>query len=148
MPERRSGVKQNKTQTPAPPAPSTKPPTVQGETRAVKGPFLFPTLGSFEGRATIEGATVTLKRVTQEDAGEYRCEISAPLDSVSLGETNVTLKVLGTAALTPPAGTSDVFLAGLAPLTLFVALACSAAPHAVLRRPQRRSHGLSGAAAL
>ncbi|XP_041822019.1 junctional adhesion molecule 2A isoform X2 [Chelmon rostratus] len=50
--------------------------------------------GPFEGRATIEGATVTLQRVTQEDAGEYRCEISAPFDSVSLGETNVTLKVL------------------------------------------------------
>uniref|UniRef100_A0A3Q4MIJ7 Junctional adhesion molecule 2a n=1 Tax=Neolamprologus brichardi TaxID=32507 RepID=A0A3Q4MIJ7_NEOBR len=50
--------------------------------------------GPFEGRATIEGATVTLKKVTQEDAGEYRCEISAPKDSVSLGETNVTLKVL------------------------------------------------------
>ncbi|XP_041637510.1 junctional adhesion molecule 2A isoform X2 [Cheilinus undulatus] len=50
--------------------------------------------GPFEGRATIEGATVTLQRVTQEDAGEYRCEISAPLDSVNLGETNVTLKVL------------------------------------------------------
>ncbi|XP_042075883.1 junctional adhesion molecule 2A isoform X2 [Haplochromis burtoni] len=50
--------------------------------------------GPFEGRATIEGATVTLKKVTQEDAGEYRCEISAPKDSVNLGETNVTLKVL------------------------------------------------------
>lgn len=50
--------------------------------------------GPFEGRATIEGATVTLQKVTQEDAGEYRCEISAPFDSVSLGETNVTLKVL------------------------------------------------------
>lgn len=50
--------------------------------------------GSFVGRATIEGATVKLKKVTQEDAGEYRCEISAPQDSVSLGETNVTLKVL------------------------------------------------------
>ncbi|XP_059183848.1 junctional adhesion molecule 2A isoform X2 [Centropristis striata] len=50
--------------------------------------------GSFEGRATIAGATVTLHRVTQEDAGEYRCEISAPLDSVNLGETNITLKVL------------------------------------------------------
>ncbi|KAK5891201.1 hypothetical protein CgunFtcFv8_018479 [Champsocephalus gunnari] len=48
----------------------------------------------FEGRASIEGATVTLQRVTQEDAGEYRCEISAPNDSVQLGETNVTLKVL------------------------------------------------------
>lgn len=40
---------------------------------------------------------MTLQRVTQEDAGEYRCEISAPLDAVSLGETNVTLKVLGIA---------------------------------------------------
>ncbi|XP_071368343.1 junctional adhesion molecule 2A [Centroberyx affinis] len=50
--------------------------------------------GPFEGRASIDGATVTLRRVTQKDAGEYRCEISAPFDSVSLGETNVTLKVL------------------------------------------------------
>uniref|UniRef100_A0A3Q3FPN9 Junctional adhesion molecule 2a n=1 Tax=Kryptolebias marmoratus TaxID=37003 RepID=A0A3Q3FPN9_KRYMA len=50
--------------------------------------------GSFEGRATIEGATVRLRRVTQEDAGEYRCEVSAPLDPVNLGETNVTLRVL------------------------------------------------------
>nr|XP_040041554.1 junctional adhesion molecule 2A isoform X2 [Gasterosteus aculeatus aculeatus] len=48
----------------------------------------------FEDRATINGATVTLRRVTQDDAGEYRCEISAPLDAVILGETNVTLKVL------------------------------------------------------
>lgn len=53
--------------------------------------------GPLEGRASIEGATVTLRKVTQEDAGEYRCEISAPLDSVSLGETNVTLRVLGKA---------------------------------------------------
>ncbi|XP_051914863.1 junctional adhesion molecule 2A isoform X1 [Hippocampus zosterae] len=50
--------------------------------------------GPFEGRASIEGATVTLRRVTQEDAGEYRCEISAPFDSVNLGETNITLRVL------------------------------------------------------
>ncbi|XP_044043119.1 junctional adhesion molecule 2A isoform X2 [Siniperca chuatsi] len=50
--------------------------------------------GPFEGRATIEAATVTLQRVTQEDAGVYHCEISAPHDSVNLGETNVTLKVL------------------------------------------------------
>ncbi|CAL8289015.1 unnamed protein product [Lota lota] len=50
--------------------------------------------GPFEGRATIQGATVTLRRVTQNDAGEYRCEISAPLDSVSLAETNITLRVL------------------------------------------------------
>lgn len=50
--------------------------------------------GPFEGRATIEGATVKLRRVTQDDAGEYRCEISAPQDVVNLGETNVTLSVL------------------------------------------------------
>lgn len=53
--------------------------------------------GPFEGRASIDGATVTLRKVTQEDAGDYRCEISASLDSVVLGEANVTLKVLGTA---------------------------------------------------
>nr|XP_057908636.1 junctional adhesion molecule 2A [Doryrhamphus excisus] len=50
--------------------------------------------GPYEGRASIEGATVTLHKVTQEDAGEYRCEITAPLDSINLGETNVTLRVL------------------------------------------------------
>ncbi|XP_061654623.1 junctional adhesion molecule 2A isoform X3 [Phyllopteryx taeniolatus] len=50
--------------------------------------------GPFEERASIDGATVTLRKVTQEDAGEYRCEISAPFDSVNLGETNVTLRVL------------------------------------------------------
>ncbi|XP_077954295.1 junctional adhesion molecule 2A isoform X3 [Gasterosteus aculeatus] len=55
-------------------------------------PFL--SAAPFEDRATINGATVTLRRVTQDDAGEYRCEISAPLDAVILGETNVTLKVL------------------------------------------------------
>lgn len=38
---------------------------------------------------------MTLHKVTQEDAGDYRCEISASLDSVVLGEANVTLKVLG-----------------------------------------------------
>ncbi|KAM9327665.1 junctional adhesion molecule 2A [Pholidichthys leucotaenia] len=50
--------------------------------------------GSYAGRATIEGATVTLRRVTQEDAGEYRCEITASQDLVNLGEANITLKVL------------------------------------------------------
>lgn len=50
--------------------------------------------GPFKDRATIEGATVQLRRVTQADAGEYRCEVSAPADSISLGETNVTLRVL------------------------------------------------------
>ncbi|KAK7877131.1 hypothetical protein WMY93_032157 [Mugilogobius chulae] len=38
---------------------------------------------------------------TQDDAGEYRCEISAPLDSVNLGETNVTLKSAGFPPHTP-----------------------------------------------
>ncbi|CAB1328047.1 unnamed protein product [Coregonus sp. 'balchen'] len=50
--------------------------------------------GDFAGRARIKGATVTLQRVTQKDAGEYRCEISAPHDTITLGETNITLKVL------------------------------------------------------
>ncbi|KAG5833426.1 hypothetical protein ANANG_G00275820 [Anguilla anguilla] len=50
--------------------------------------------GDFTGRAKIEGATVTLYKVTQKDTGEYRCEVSAPEDRVKLGETNVTLKVL------------------------------------------------------
>ncbi|CAG5932732.1 unnamed protein product [Menidia menidia] len=50
--------------------------------------------GPFAGRATIQDATITLRKVTQEDAGEYRCEVSASLDTVSLGETNITLTVL------------------------------------------------------
>ncbi|KAL1022361.1 hypothetical protein UPYG_G00025680 [Umbra pygmaea] len=50
--------------------------------------------GAYKGRAAIEGATVTLFKVTQKDAGVYRCEISAAKDSVTLGEANVTLKVL------------------------------------------------------
>uniref|UniRef100_A0AAY5ED56 Ig-like domain-containing protein n=1 Tax=Electrophorus electricus TaxID=8005 RepID=A0AAY5ED56_ELEEL len=50
--------------------------------------------GPFKARAKIEGATVTLRKVTLKDAGQYRCEVSAHLDSVMLGETNVTLKVL------------------------------------------------------
>ncbi|XP_061082009.1 junctional adhesion molecule 2A isoform X2 [Conger conger] len=50
--------------------------------------------GDFAGRAKMEGATVTLHRVTQKDTGEYRCEVSANQDRDKLGETNVTLKVL------------------------------------------------------
>ncbi|KAI1885170.1 hypothetical protein AGOR_G00217430 [Albula goreensis] len=50
--------------------------------------------GSFAGRAKIEGATVTLYKATQKDTGEYRCEVTARHDSVKLGETYVTLKVL------------------------------------------------------
>uniref|UniRef100_A0A3B1J8Z2 Junctional adhesion molecule 2a n=1 Tax=Astyanax mexicanus TaxID=7994 RepID=A0A3B1J8Z2_ASTMX len=50
--------------------------------------------GAYRGRAKIDGATVTLRKVTLKDAGEYRCEVSASDDSIKLGETNVTLKVL------------------------------------------------------
>ncbi|XP_029114005.1 junctional adhesion molecule B-like [Scleropages formosus] len=46
------------------------------------------------GRATIEGATITIQKVTQMDAAVYHCEVSASQDTVSLGETNVTLRVL------------------------------------------------------
>ncbi|XP_063068428.1 junctional adhesion molecule 2A [Engraulis encrasicolus] len=49
---------------------------------------------SFKDRATIKGATVILQKVTQGDAGEYRCEVSAALDDIQLGEANVTLIVL------------------------------------------------------
>ncbi|XP_060755456.1 junctional adhesion molecule 2A [Neoarius graeffei] len=51
-------------------------------------------IGSFVGRANIEGATITLQKVSLKDAGEYRCEISASGDKVQLGETSITLKVL------------------------------------------------------
>lgn len=49
---------------------------------------------NFKGRAEIKGATIKLKAVTQEDAGEYRCEVSAAKDTVQLGEANITLIVL------------------------------------------------------
>ncbi|XP_059409442.1 junctional adhesion molecule 2A-like [Carassius carassius] len=49
---------------------------------------------SFRGRAEIKGATLQLKSVTQSDAGTYRCEVSAPQDTITLGEINVTLTVL------------------------------------------------------
>ncbi|KPP69693.1 junctional adhesion molecule B-like, partial [Scleropages formosus] len=51
-------------------------------------------MGNFAGRAKIEGATVTLQKVTYKDAGVYHCEITASMDDVKLGETNVTLRVL------------------------------------------------------
>ncbi|KAM3607329.1 uncharacterized protein V6R79_005801 [Siganus canaliculatus] len=49
---------------------------------------------SYAGRAKIEGATLTLHSVTQKDSGEYRCEVTASEDHVTLGETIVTLNVL------------------------------------------------------
>ncbi|MFT7818299.1 junctional adhesion molecule B-like [Arapaima gigas] len=51
-------------------------------------------LEDLAGRATIKGATVTIQKVTQLDAGVYRCEVSTSQDVASLGETNVTLQVL------------------------------------------------------
>ncbi|XP_048848052.1 junctional adhesion molecule 2A [Brienomyrus brachyistius] len=50
--------------------------------------------GDFVGRAKISGATITLSDVTYKDAGVYQCEVAAALDKVTLGETNVTLRVL------------------------------------------------------
>ncbi|XP_046694385.1 junctional adhesion molecule 2A isoform X2 [Silurus meridionalis] len=50
--------------------------------------------GPFVGRAKIEGATITLQKVTLKDAGEYRCEVSASEDTTQLGETSITLNVL------------------------------------------------------
>uniref|UniRef100_A0A8C7X3G4 Junctional adhesion molecule 2b n=1 Tax=Oryzias sinensis TaxID=183150 RepID=A0A8C7X3G4_9TELE len=50
--------------------------------------------GSYAGRAQIEGATLTIHSVTLKDSGEYRCEVTASEDHVSLGEATVTLSVL------------------------------------------------------
>ena len=43
----------------------------------------------------MNGATLTLHSVSQKDSGEYRCEVTASEDHVSLGEATVTLNVLG-----------------------------------------------------
>ncbi|KAA0715597.1 Junctional adhesion molecule B [Triplophysa tibetana] len=51
---------------------------------------------SFKGRASIDGATVTLRGVTQKDTGVYQCEVTARHDKINLGEVIVTLSVLGT----------------------------------------------------
>ncbi|XP_047457062.1 junctional adhesion molecule 2b [Mugil cephalus] len=51
-------------------------------------------IGSYAERAKIEGATLTIHSVTQKDSGEYRCEVTASEDHVSLGEATVTLNVL------------------------------------------------------
>ncbi|XP_017313597.1 junctional adhesion molecule 2A isoform X1 [Ictalurus punctatus] len=48
----------------------------------------------YMGRAKMEGATITLQKVTLKDDGEYRCEVSAAADDVQLGETILTLNVL------------------------------------------------------
>lgn len=51
--------------------------------------------GPFKGRASIEGATVTLRGVTQKDSGVYHCEVTARHDKIHLGEVTVSLSVLG-----------------------------------------------------
>ncbi|KAF7656406.1 hypothetical protein LDENG_00041950, partial [Lucifuga dentata] len=50
--------------------------------------------GLYARRAKIAGATLTIHSITQKDSGEYRCEVTAREDRVSLGETTVTLNVL------------------------------------------------------
>ncbi|XP_072542266.1 junctional adhesion molecule 2b [Salminus brasiliensis] len=50
--------------------------------------------GSFKGRASIDGATVTLRGVTQKDSGVYHCEVTARHDKIRLGEVSVSLSVL------------------------------------------------------
>ena len=47
------------------------------------------------GRASMEGATLTIHSITQKDSGDYRCEVTASQDHVNLGETTVSLNVLG-----------------------------------------------------
>ncbi|NP_001121766.1 junctional adhesion molecule 2b precursor [Danio rerio] len=50
--------------------------------------------GSYKGRASIDGATLTLRGVTQKDSGVYHCEVTARQDKIKLGEVSVTLSVL------------------------------------------------------
>lgn len=57
-----------------------------------------PVPASYAKRAEIAGATLTIHSVTQKDSGDYRCEVTASQDHVSLAETTVTLNVLGKTA--------------------------------------------------
>ncbi|XP_041114847.1 junctional adhesion molecule 2A isoform X2 [Polyodon spathula] len=51
-------------------------------------------VGSFQGRAVMEGASIRIKKAMLLDSGEYRCEVSAQQDSRPLGEATVSLTVL------------------------------------------------------
>ncbi|XP_047670553.1 junctional adhesion molecule 2b [Tachysurus fulvidraco] len=50
--------------------------------------------GEFKGRASIDGATVTLHGVNQKDSGIYHCEVTARQDQIRLAEVTVSLNVL------------------------------------------------------
>ncbi|XP_062389374.1 junctional adhesion molecule 2b [Sardina pilchardus] len=67
----------------------------------------------YAGRATIDGATVTLHSVAQKDTGVYRCEVTAKMDHVPLGEINVTLSVL-VPPHTPSCEVPETVLSGFA----------------------------------
>lgn len=57
-----------------------------------------PTKGDFKDRAEMIDFNIRIKNVTRSDAGEYRCEVSAPTEQgQNLQEDKVMLEVLGTA---------------------------------------------------
>ncbi|CAO2632225.1 Junctional adhesion molecule B, partial [Lemmus lemmus] len=54
--------------------------------------------GDFKDRAEMIDFNIRIKNVTRNDAGKYRCEVSAPSDQgQNLQEDTVTLEVLGNA---------------------------------------------------
>lgn len=57
-----------------------------------------PPKGDFKDRAEMIDFNIRIKNVTRNDAGKYRCEVSAPSDQgQNLQEDTVTLEVLGNA---------------------------------------------------
>lgn len=58
----------------------------------------FPPKGDFKDRAEMIDFNIRIKNVTRHDAGEYRCEVSAPTEQgQNLQEDTVMLEVLGKA---------------------------------------------------
>jgi junctional adhesion protein 3 len=52
--------------------------------------------GDFKDRAEMIDFNIRIKNVTRNDAGKYRCEVSAPSEQgQNLEEDTVTLQVLG-----------------------------------------------------